>query len=542
MYRSATPETRFVRSRTRPRAAPAIAIAALSASLAMAQSEPAPTVQPPQPAAATDNAAPSSADVTRVLREALLSRSAADRFVVLRSLRSLRDPTLEPLFSQLAMSGDPLLISQGILASAELRPGEGLNLLLLRKIDDAELRNAILLQGLDSSMFTPAQLSELARADDVDPWISVSATSELLRQGTPGLSLRPAILGMDNPRPHVALHSALVARRSGDAALAEQASRTIERTWRAVMAPGGESALEQLLLSLRRERLEESLGVLARMRDLAATDTGTRVTITLAMLAIAPGSPEAQRAVLDEWRLSVDPGSRTRMMLGALDAASENATLMPEALIDALCADELPLLRDAGQALLALRIECGSSAAAVAQLVTHGHAPCSRWALRSVRSWPMEKARPVREAIIRSLPENADAEARSIAATAASELGRAEPDALVELLAERVEASHQQGINAILIGALRIDDAAMAARMLEQRFDQPAASALATLLRARHTKEQPAPEALRAQVARVALGVGGLPEAQRVQAAWLALRLAQDDRAALSRLMSTVLP
>jgi hypothetical protein len=477
-----------------------------------------------------------------VLREALVSRSRADRVAVLRSLRALRDPTLEPLFSQLAMTSDPLLVSQGILASAELRPGEGLNLLLLRKIDDEDLRGAILLQGLDSALFTNSQLSELARADDVDLWISVSAASELLRQRTPGLSLRRVITGMDSPLPHVALHSALVARRSADAALTEQASRTIERTWRAVLAPGNEAALERLLLSLRRERLEESLGVLSRLRDAASTDTGTRVTITLTMLAIAPGAPEAQQAVLDEWRLSVDPGSRTRMMLGALDAASENATMMPETLIEALCADELPLLRDAGQALLALRIECGSSAAAVAQLVSHAHAPCSRWALRCVRAWPAEKARPVREAIIRALPDNVDAELRSIAATAASELGRDEPDALVELLADRVAAAHQPGISAILIGALRIDNPAMAARLLEVPFDQPAPQALAILLRARHAKEQPAPETLRAQVARVALGLGGLPEAQRVQAAWIALRLAQDDRAALSRLMSTVLP
>src|SRR5262245_53161231 len=70
------------------------------------------------------------------VRQALLDPSDQRLDVLLRSLRRVRDPSLRPLFVQIAASERPILRVHGVLGLAELESPQRIDMLLVKRLAD----------------------------------------------------------------------------------------------------------------------------------------------------------------------------------------------------------------------------------------------------------------------------------------------------------------------------------------------------------------------------------------------------------------------
>ena len=109
--------------------------------------------------------------------------NAVDGRTVRVALRSLKDPTLAPLFEALAKSSDPgtRLDASVALVMATKEPKWLSVSAMMETKDDARI-GAVIAMLIDAEVLTTPQLEEIVKATGVDPAHAVMAASELLRR------------------------------------------------------------------------------------------------------------------------------------------------------------------------------------------------------------------------------------------------------------------------------------------------------------------------------------------------------------------------
>ncbi|MDH3583172.1 MAG: hypothetical protein OER86_03045, partial [Phycisphaerae bacterium] len=259
---------------------------------------------------------------------------------------------------------------------------------------------------------------------------------------------------------------------------------------------------------------------------------------TLDLLSLQAALRFGATGAVDQWQqqfaATSSTADRIRLSLTALSVAEHVAP----AAFAAMAKDEAELIQRIGAAGYAV---AGKQPAAepILKLLEMNHTLANRWALQHARRIPIEQATPLLAGLVLNAegkpnPTRFRAERLENAVRAVRDLAERSPrpGALFANLFAQVPELSQE---AMLMGL--ITSRAESPRTLLEgvRIESPTGQALATLLKARHG---PAPAAGElSQLGLIARGGAGLQEPLRVQAAWLYLKWARQEKFALASVL-----
>jgi hypothetical protein len=237
-----------------------------------------------------------------------------------------------------------------------------------------------------------------------------------------------------------------------------------------------------------------------------------------------------------------DLAGRLRLGIWGLEVALGAPKECPAQVFAPMLADQSVLVRTIGAMGGALVREESVATAAMA-LVAQRHRPSTDWVLELAEKRPPEEAGLIRLGVIdvaggalKDQPDLFEPVARAAGAVA-----RDLPDAWRDQVLAAIKAENETLAMAVLAGAFQVQNAAIGSIVEgllspDRAGMMPTAAALISLLRACHAPELGAGEFDR--LAAIAMGSGSLPEAYRVQAAWLALKCRGEQRVALARVLA----
>ncbi len=445
----------------------------------------------------------------------------------LAALRELRDPALKPLFGQLAAGATPIMRRNGALGRAELESPSKLDPFLIAKIPTPEEQLVVLEAALRQELLDVAAAKDLLGRTGLHPAVDVYLRLFLAGAGDPAPPAPATTAGAD------ALSQLTIARGE---LLGMQTSDTTEMppTLAATLADSTGAARARLLTLLddvARLRLEKATSLAIAAQRAKSDDALVSAAAVQALLANA--SDRAARAWLDAFE-SPEAGLADRLRLALLGLAAPGS---PATIADRLATAEEPLIRSLGIAAVGLRE--GRIDGAM-ELIELRYALGVAWLLDAVEGVDDAIAIPLLEAVIAATSAEESAsnwEFREEGVRAAEELAERAPDRFLALISEASSEGDIRTQHTMLLGAIRPGGGAVGARLGEVALSDAESSALAAIARGRATTGEPARDLLDA-LRSVAAGRGALHPARRVQAAWLALRLAGDDRAALARILA----
>ena len=128
------------------------------------------------PALALDETARSA---TLLLRRAATTQPDGSHHVMLRALRQLADPQLEPLFDHLASQESASLQIHGILGLAELEAGT-LDLDLLTLAEEPAVQAEIIASALESALIDLEQCQQLMQSPALDAGVRILLATRLV--------------------------------------------------------------------------------------------------------------------------------------------------------------------------------------------------------------------------------------------------------------------------------------------------------------------------------------------------------------------------
>lgn len=509
-----------------------------------------------------------------------------DRRQMLRQLRALRDPALEPLFSQLSASNDDELRVQGVLGAAECSPA-GLSLLMLRRVERPEVRRALVTEAVRGGLLDRAGLENLVRWPDVEGELLLEVAVALLAGGGGGEVV---------PRDRLA-----ACARSADAVVAVTGALVHLWLWPGEGVEGVEGGVggvfERRAADLVKQPRERVAGVLELVRarrgvgcqglvksmETAIGDSDWELGVELARVRLVcwPGEDRTAERVgaVRAWAegTSRDAGTglgvRVRLAMAAVESAAAGGSeggqsRLPDSVLAAMLSDASPLVSKLASAAQACDIGCGSLEERVLACLDEGHAPSAEMVLQLAAG----RGEAVLSAARGRVLERVDA-ATGSAASAWARLAQREAGAMARTNPDE----YRRQLKVAVDGGFYRRSLVMVLGVLEGRVDglatllEPVGGASLDASGKISGRERDVLEGVRdlalvrvgvdgrieggadagggaggergllaARLERLALGQGGLPQPMRVRAAWVALRLAGEDRAGLSRVLAGV--
>ncbi len=514
-----------------------------------------------------------SDDVARAFRTLTLERDGRVQDAVMRSLRSLRDPALGPLFSRLAQAESPTARAHAIVALSEAHVGKTeerlprrLDLLLVRT-QEPPVQAAVLRLALDAGLIDDRQLADLLRWPDLPEAVALAVLARLpaADPAVDDVLLARFASGTHDARAITAL--AIMDQRHGTHRLREAGTRV-----EAMLAANRHEGLMSALTVIVENRLQASVPVLREWAARFRADRLIQAELAMALLAIDPQPDTAGAEWVAAYAAARDDGDAARLQLGALRACGARRTGLPAAVAEALAGDGRAsgalvarIVRAVGLDGAGARHDPEAAVAAVESALMARCAPVVHWAEEIGIARPDEaasaailgrgapgEARRVRvlAGLLRAMQGVSDAAALARAGRAAVALAAHGPAGAAEL-ARTISAALPRGderLTRVLLEAALLGGPGACERAAETCAD-PALEAsgldthtlgLVELIRARlratHTPAQVD------QLARLAQGAGGLAPAARVQAAWLVLRATGRDQAAVALTIAGVEP
>ncbi|MHC4416005.1 MAG: hypothetical protein ACYS0G_12045 [Planctomycetota bacterium] len=447
----------------------------------------------------------------RHLRSAVVPRRDGGHLVLLSSLRQLRDPTLRPLFFQLAQHEDPLVRIHAILGLAETDESGHVDTWLIRQLDAPEAQFAVITSALDSGLMDGTGIVELLGGEELAPRSRVLLWAALVARGEP--VDRPALARLaDNPSLTTAGLAAGVLAQVGDdkGAFASYGGR--------VAALSKSKRTEHLLEMFGLIRDYELSSVLEWVIE-AIDDPDADPQLVANGIATALALDPARGVALWSRALEKDPpySTRVRYTLLLLEAG-------PKVPVSAY--DHLP----AGDELIDRMVRAGKAnsgsedpAEPLIELLKLGHLNTSRWAMSVTEELNDEQAARVYLHLMDSVEGDANGREERVewAITATGGLFKIDADAV----AGRLAGAEDDGLTqqAILLGLLesRSPAAGEAARRVK-RIGFGRADCMALILIAKHAAQLSNEESHDLGI--LASGGGRVSPLLQVQAAWLYLK------------------
>lgn len=470
-------------------------------------------------------------DAVRSLRKVTQARPDGEHIRLLSSLRQLRDPALEPLFSALTQVPEPSIQVNAILGLAELSEAQRIDVWKLSRISSLRYQAVALLEAFDAQLVGSEELLEILRWPSVNEELSVRVWLILVyldqSQDTSGLQ---ALL-QDAEIPLTRAYVALALMQAGQTEGCEAALKALDDLPGALL----DQALREMLGTVNRLRFDACSQWVRSLLDRDNLSPTTSSSGLAALLKIAPSSGE------EVWKARYESatGIAQRMHLAVLLLLASD-TVSPE-VFSAMDDEEFDLLRDISNA--------GSATArgeeAVEEclvLVEHHNPPTSEWVLNHAKTLAPASAARLYWALIRDTYEGRAAlnERLELARQSADELARIDISMLGDLLTEARQQHRRLTIDAILLGAIASQNSA-SLQLVEgdMDWDSNRARSLAVILKAHHSTALDA-EAVE-QLSLVFRGAGSIASPGEVQAAWLYLKLTNQHGQALAAVLGDLM-
>ncbi|MFN0012334.1 MAG: hypothetical protein ACKVS8_11900 [Phycisphaerales bacterium] len=504
-------------------------------------------------------------DLAQHFRALLLDKDTRGQADLMRSLRSMRDPSLGPLFTRLATCESPVLRAHAIIALSEVPVGKGLDLMLVRS-QEAALQADVLTLALDAGVIGPTQTADLARWTDLpDPiYLAIVVKLPVNDAAVDAARLEAVAAGEHTARAIGA--TALLDQRAGTRRLALLGDRVA-----ALLEQNRHAELVFATGMIVGAGFDAAVPALREWSVRFASDGLAAADLASALLRLDPDQRTAGREWLERFGAAGDEGDAARLQLGALAASLERRSGLPLAVVQAVATDTRDSSALVARVLKAVADGTGDEAvAAVESALMMRSSPVMRWAevFAEAQTTPgawaagganaaqdseaaAARARRIRAGLIRLAEGTADPELLPRAGRAATRLATGDAKDTGELaraaraaLERRDERLLRVLLEAALSGgAAGCERVEGALRGVEGSLEEGLATqtrSVLTLIRAR-ARSVHSPEQVE-ELARLAAGAGDLRPALRAQAAWIALRATGQDQAALALTIAGVEP
>jgi hypothetical protein len=464
-----------------------------------------------------------------LLRESMEPSRDGRHNIMLRALRHLEDPLLEPFFAELVTMRDTTFKVHGLLGLAEIHPDKKLDLVRLASISQPAEQAQVVSAAMDSKMLSDEQATDILNWPGLETSIKMLVAAQLVQAkqfDRPELLLDA--LESDNiARQYLAR---MLLAQIGDAeALARMddlsRSDTPER-----------DAVRLMLLTTALRFEFDCMGPWALR---VATEPGINRQLSLLALktALRFHVPGAEAMWTQRFTSTTDLAEKTRLALVALQLSP----WLDGKFFDVLTREDDALLNDIGRAGAAVATK-QNVAAVVTALVGRNFGPTNRWAMSyAMHEATKDDTATIFTAYIEAYQQAPDqrADERIDEVVSVTQLFfDAEPDRATKLLRPILADPKSQPrlIQAILLGLVRCrEDNPM--RVIEGLgpFKNHDAEQLALLVQARYGQGM-SPDALH-DLGLMVRGGGIRKDALRVQAAWLYLRITNQVDSALAQVL-----
>lgn len=474
------------------------------------------------PVGAADDAAEQA---VWLLKKATLVHPNSFHNVLLRALRQLRDPQLEPLFSELVTRQHPEMKLHGILALAEISPAKKLDLALVADLKDPAIQAQVVSAAIDGKLLTNDEARQLMGWPGLDDSVRVIVAAKLVSDGE---KVDPQGLKDATTSENLALRgmAAMIQMQLGD----DSGQKILDEV-AASDAPGADRVAGLLLQTAERYEFS-AVGPWAM--DLANKEQADDAVRYMALrVALVSQVKSAINAWLHRFDTADGAVARIRLSLLALDLADK---IDPRA-FDPMLQDDVELIRLIGKTGKAIAAKSGIDQA-IAELLAQNHMLVARWAYAWAGEQDERTARPTLVAIVRAAdsgPDRFRAQRLELAVLAAQKLFENGGDSRKQLqgLLQTMGPMTQE---AMLMGLIRSHEAgAYKAISGIDKWQDKSAAAMALLLRAKHG-EKLSDDQMQ-DLALIVRGGAGLQDPLRAQAAWSYLKLTGQDRVGLATVL-----
>jgi hypothetical protein len=464
---------------------------------------------------------------TWLLKKATLIHQNAFQNVLLRALRQMRDPQLDPLFSDLVQRRHPAMKIHGILGLAEISPNRRIDLALLADIEDRGTQALLVSAAMDADLFTLDDARQLIAWPGLDTEVKVLVAAQLISEGQ---TVDQAVLDEAMDRDNLALRSmaALLALQAGN-----DEAMTILQELNTTQSPRRDGVRAMIIQTAIRYEFDRLAPWALQIVDEPEVDEA------LAYQALRAAMQFGAEGAVERWMHRYDAATgeadRIRLSVLALDLADQ----LDPRVFEPLQRDSSQFIQLVGQAGAALASGQPATNHIIA-LIDQNNVLASRWALHRASELEAEQSAPLLEAMIlasASGPDRFRAQRLEHAVMAAQELFEkgGNEDRLRELLGKVPALTCE----AMLMGLIRSSHGDPS-RIIEPIEDWPSktAESMALLLKLKHMDPQQtlASEQLR-RLSLMVRGGGGVEDPLRIQAAWVYLKRTNQDRIALATVL-----
>jgi len=479
--------------------------------------------------AALGRAEPTVDAAVWLIEQATLVHRDGRHNVLLRSLRQLEDPRLEPLFSELTQRRHPGLKIHGILGLAEINDPPKLDMALVADIKDSAVQAQLLSAAIDSDLLTAEDAAQLSNWPGLDPAVRVLVAGKLVADGKqvdPTL-LNDALASDNEALRGMAMLLKLQIEQGDPVAMLKEidVSDSITR-----------DRVRSLLLQTAMKYEFKIIGAWA-MRMLDDDDIERAVAYQALRAALMFEVEGAVNTWMHRFDTAVDSvAERLRLSMLALDIARHVHPNVFQTMID----DDVAEIQQIGRVGLAIR-EGRPAAEPIAALVKLNNLLASRWALQYAVELSEDEpaqARPMLMALIEAAGDEEPrfrAQRLEHAVLATQKLFENDPLAN-NVLRGMFEEQPLLVTEAMLMGLIRVAEGNPLALVTSVgEYKSRTAEAMAMVIKAKHAAT--ITQADRERLSLIVRGGSGLQDPLRIQAAWAYLKHTQQDRVALATVL-----
>lgn len=481
------------------------------------------------PAAAQTQEDPASEAAERLLTASVTLGRGGEHNRLLRSLRTLKDPALRPMFQRLASHEHPALRIHGILGLAETADPPRLDLDRLAELEQPEVEYELVGAALDEDLLSVEDAKAVLGWRAFNPPVKLALAGWLIEEGRLGEAGMAVLAGqLDSDKASRQAVAALWLAQLGD----ERGPAALGRLL-ASEDPQRELIIVDVLKeAIRREANAAAAWAYAVSRDERLPDSVRRDAVGVAMRF---GQPQAVRDFVERYR-AADIGEKYALALMALSISP----FVPPETFDPVAATDDAFLKVLATTAAAVARGDEDVADHVVRLIDQQHGQASLWALRyaTERASPDDGRVILLKLIYAAVEGGRRGQQRRQAAAveATRDLFNLSPEAAAPLLRPMLTDPKSDVLvkQAVLLGLIRSDQPGAGELVADlPPLADRGAYALLVLLKAR--SGLPLNEDEMAKLRLIVRGGESFDDALRVQAAWSYLKRTGDAEAALQR-------
>jgi len=451
--------------------------------------------------------------------------------ILLRAMRQLHDPSLEPLFSALVQKRHPVLKIHGIMGLGEISSEKVIDLKLVADLKDPGTQAQLLSSAIEGDLLNEKQAKELMTWPGLDLPVKIIVAAKLVSQNKLTTPAEKKVLeeGVNSDNPAVKAMAALMKMQIGD----RSAMASLEE-----LENGDEIESKNVRIMVLQSAMRYEFDSIAPLAMKWATaPTGDPALSFLALrTALRFGAPDAASTWTQRYHSTDSLAERIRLAILVLDLADNLNPSVFDVLIND---DKLEIVQMIGRAGKKVASKQDPTADVVA-LLDDNNLLVTKWVFQYARDVPIDRGETVLLEIIKNAeggdnPSRFRGERLENVVLATEHLAENSPDAKM-LINDVIRKVPQLSQEAILMGLIR-SEAVRPHSYVDgvTEWQGETAEALALLLRGKHgvAFDQPMIDRL----ALIVRGGAGLQDPLRAQAAWVYLKKTNQERFALANVL-----